>query len=72
MKYEIVEFRLPKEIYDEASAILAKQGLTVEDALVLFFEETARLGRIPFEITEADLEEAKRMEKMLNDELCDV
>lgn len=52
--------------------ILARQGLTMEDALILFFQETARLGRIPFEYTEEDLEEARRWEKMMNDDLCDV
>ena len=66
------EVRLPKEIYDKASEILAKQGLTMEDALILFFKETVRLGRIPFEYTEEDLEEARRWEKMMNDDLCDV
>ena len=64
--------KLPKEIYDKASEILAKQGLTMENALSLFFEETVRLGRIPFEYTEEDLEEVSRWEKMMNDDLCDV
>lgn len=67
-----VEVKLPKEIYDKASEILAKQGLTMENALSLFFEETVRLGRIPFEYTEEDLEEVSRWEKMMNDDLCDV
>ena len=67
-----IEFKLPKETYDQASAILAKQGLTVEDACVLFFEETARLRRIPFEYTEEDLLEVRRWEKMMNDDICDV
>lgn len=35
-------------------------------------EETVRLGRIPFDYTEEDLEEARRMEKMMNDDLCDI
>lgn len=72
MEKVTVEVRLPKEIYDKASAILAKQGLTMEDALIMFFEETVRLGRIPFEYTEEDLEEVRRWEKMMNDDLCDV
>lgn len=59
MEKVTVEVRLPKEIYDKASAILAKQGLTMEDALIMFFEETVRLGRIPFEYTEEDLEEVR-------------
>ena len=70
MELVTVEVKLPKEIYDKASEILAKQGLTM--ALSLFFEETVRLGRIPFEYTEEDLEEVSRWEKMMNDDLCDV
>ena len=72
MELVTVEVKLPKEIYDKASEILAKQGLTMEDALILFFEEPVRLGRIPFEYTEEDLEEVRRWEKMMNDDLCDV
>ena len=72
MEMVTIEVSLPKEIYDKASEILAKQGLTVEDAIVLFLNETARLGRIPFEYTEEDLEEARRWEKKINDDLCDV
>lgn len=71
MELVTVEVKLPKEIYDKASEILAKQGLTMENALSLFFEETVRLGRIPFEYTEEDLEEVSRWEKMMNDDLCD-
>ena len=72
MEMVTIEVRLPKEIYDKASEILAKQGLTMEDALILFFKETVRLGRIPFEFTEEDLEEARRWEKIMNDDLCNV
>lgn len=72
MELVTIEVKLPKEIYDKASEILVKQGLTMEDALILFFEETVRLGRIPFEYTEEDLEEVSRWEKMMNDDLCDV
>lgn len=63
-----VSFKIPQSLYDEVALILAEQGLTVEDALVMFFKETVRLGRIPFEYTERDLEEARQMEAMLNDE----
>ena len=54
MEMVTIEFTLPKEIYDQAKEILSKQGLTVEDACVLFLEETVRLGRIPFDYTEED------------------
>lgn len=69
---ETIEIRLPKEIYDRASEILAKQGLTLEEACVLFIKETVRLGRIPFDYTEEDLAEVRKWEKMIDDELRDV
>lgn len=72
MELVTVEVKLPKDIYDKASEILAEQGLTMEGVLILFLKETVRLGRIPFEYTEEDLEEVKRWEKMMNDDLCDV
>ena len=72
MEVVTIEVKLPRETYDKASEILARQGLTLEDAILLFLNETVRLGRIPFEYTEKDLEEARRWEKMMNDDLCDV
>ena len=66
-----IEVKLPKEVYDSASELLAKQGLTMEDALILFLKETVRLGRIPFDYTEADLEEARRWERIVNDDVQD-
>lgn len=69
MEMATIEVKLPKEIYDKASEILAKQALTLEEACVLFLKETVRLGRIPFDYTQEDLEEAKRMEKMMDSPL---
>ena len=47
MELVTIEVKLPKEVYDSASEILAKQGLTMEDALILFLKETVRLGGFP-------------------------
>ena len=69
MELVTIEVKLPKEVYDSASEIRAKQGLTMEDALILFLKETVRLGRIPFDYTEADLEEARRWERIVNDDV---
>ena len=71
MELVTIEVKLPKEVYDSASEILAKQGLTMEDALILFLKETVRLGRIPFDYTEADLEEVRRWERIVNDDVQD-
>ena len=72
MEQVTISIKIPKDLYDQVSEILAPQGLTVEDALVLFLEETARQGRIPFAYTEEDIEEARKLEKMVHDDLCDV
>jgi len=69
--FETIEVKLPVEMYNELTAIFARYGLTLEEAVVLFFKETVRLGRIPFDYTEADLEEARRLEMIMNDDLCD-
>ena len=69
--FETIEVKLPVEMYNELTAIFARYGLTLEEAVVLFFKETVRLERIPFDYTEADLEEARRLEMIMNDDLCD-
>lgn len=71
MELVTIEVKLPKEVYDSALEILEKQGLTMEDALILFLKETVRLGRIPFDYTEADLEEVRRWERIVNDDVQD-
>ena len=71
MELVTIEVKLPKEVYDSASEILEKLGFTMEDALILFLKETVRLGRIPFDYTEADLEEARRWERIVNDDVQD-
>ena len=58
-----ITVRLPKEIYDKSSDILSVLGLTMEDALIMFLEETVGLE---------DLAEVQRWEKMMDDGLYDV
>lgn len=67
-----ITINLPRDVYDRVAEILSGQGLTVEDAIVLFIKETVRLWRIPFDYTEEDLEEVRRWEEMINDELHNV
>lgn len=59
-KTATIEITLPTVIYEQAKIIFARYGLTVEEACVLFIKETIRRGCIPFEYTEADLEEVRR------------
>lgn len=72
MEETTITIKLPRDVYDRVAEILSGQGLTVEDAIVLFIKETVRLGRIPFDYTEEDLEEVRRWEEMINDELHNV
>ena len=55
----VMVFEIDQDFYDKVSAVLAPQGLTLSDAIVLLFTKTAELGRLPFSFTEAELEAAK-------------
>ncbi len=56
----VMVFEIDQELYDKVTAVLAPQGLTISDAIVLLFEKTAELGRLPFAFTPEELEEAKQ------------
>ena len=47
-----VTLEIDAELKEQAEKVLAENGLTLEEATVLFFEETVRLGRLPFELDE--------------------
>ena len=51
MSESIVEFTLPLDLYEQASDMLKKQGLTVEDAIVMFYEYVAANGKLPFDMS---------------------
>ena len=66
--YETIEFSIDSELYEKAGEIFKRYGLTHEEAIILFLKETIRLGRLPFEYMEENLQEAKR----LSGEMADV
>ena len=47
-------------ICEKLKEILSKHNLTVEDSIRLFLSETVKQGKIPFDYTEADVEEARK------------
>lgn len=47
-----VTLEIDAELKEQAEKVFAENGLTLEEATILFFEETARLGRLPFELDE--------------------
>ena len=65
MSMVTINFNVPTETYEQAKIILARCGLTVEQACILFLEETVSRGDLPFPYTQQDIEEAKRIERSM-------
>ena len=59
MSMVVIEIKVNAELKDAAEKVLAAQGYTLEEAVVLFLKETVRLGRIPFEVTDEMLAQAR-------------
>ena len=47
-----VTLEIAAELKEQAEKVCLENGLTLVEATVLFFEETVRLGRLPFELDE--------------------
>lgn len=43
-----VTLEIDAELKEQAEKVFAENGMTLEEATILFFEETVRLGRLPF------------------------
>ena len=56
----VMVFEIDQDLYDKVTDVLAPQGLTLSDAIVLLLGKTAELGRLLFSFTEAELEAAKQ------------
>ncbi len=56
----VMVFEIDQVLYDKVKDVLAPQGLTLSDAIMLLFKKTAELGRLLFSFTEAELEAAKQ------------
>lgn len=55
MKEQInVTIEMDADLYRQANEVSHEFGMTLEEACTLFAEETARLGRLPFELTAED------------------
>lgn len=47
-----VTLEIDAGLKEQAEKVCLENGLTLEEATVLFFEETVRLGRLPFNLDE--------------------
>lgn len=45
-----VTLTIDEDLKEQAERVFAENGLTLEEAVILFFKETVRLGRLPFEM----------------------
>ena len=61
MAMTTIEIQVDTDLLEKVKPILDEIGITVEDSIRLFIEETVRLGRLPFQYTKEDIEEAKKM-----------
>lgn len=50
--YVLATLEIDTELKEQTEKVLAENGLTLEEATILFFEETVRLGKLPFELDE--------------------
>lgn len=68
-----VTLEIDAELKEQAEKVFAENGMTLEEATILFFEETVRLGRLPFELDD-DLREyiAKQLDTLASDSVGSV
>ena len=68
-----VTLEIDAELKEQAEKVFAENGMTLEEATILFFEETVRLGRLPFELDD-DLSEyiAKQLDTPASDSVGSV
>ena len=68
-----VTLEIDAELKEQAEKVFAENGMTLEEATILFFEETVRLGRLPFELDD-DLREyiAKQLDTRASDRVWSV
>ena len=68
-----VTLEIDAELKEQAEKVFAENGMTLVEATFLFFEETVRLGRLPFELDD-DLREyiAKQLDTPASDSVGSV
>ena len=68
-----VTLEIDAELKEQAEKVFAENGMTLEEATILFFEETVRLGRLPFELDDDQREYiAKQLDTPASDSVGSV
>lgn len=58
-----VTVKVGDDLYAQTEALFHESGLSVEEAVLLFVREVARSGRLPFDLTEEDLDIVRKLEE---------
>ncbi len=58
-KFIELQFKVDQDLYEEIQNVLATLGITIEKATEMFLETVVRLGKIPFEYSDEDIQAAK-------------
>lgn len=59
MKTVTITLQMDLEFHEKLKISFSKHGLTIEEGTRLFFAETVKQGKIPFDYSAADIEEAR-------------
>ena len=57
------EIEVDADLYEQAKAVFAECGLTLEEATVMFIKATIACGDLPFPYTEKDIVTAESLSK---------
>ena len=68
-KDDVFRIRMNSEIKNELEEVFAKNGLTLTDAVNVFFQQVLNTGGFPFPVTEdnADKMKAKALSKLMKE-----
>ena len=68
-KTDMFHMRINPEIRQDLEAVYAKNGLTLTDAVNVFFQQSLNVGGFPFSVTadNADLVKAKALNRLMKD-----
>lgn len=68
-KTDVFRLRVNPEVRKELEAVYAKNGLTLTDAVNVFFQQSLNAGGFPFQVTEnnAELIRAKAMTRLMKE-----
>ena len=68
-KTDVFRLRVNPEVRKELEAVYAKNGLTLTDAINVFFQQSLNAGGFPFQVTEdnAEIVKAKSMTRLMKE-----